>query len=983
MSRMSQASGSILPPLSSLVGPKKVSPAEGPGKGEREESVDSGCSSLNSFAKSLQKAEALLWNCMTPSLRRLLQQRADASTYDSDEEDSPGALARLAQVEHSFLGLSRCLCVQENPRTETFQGHVKPAAGDTAQGAFSYHPVFPSVAKHCATLHALLQHRHHLRLAREYSRRLKGASDFVRQLLGLVVVQQQALEDWGGDPGGGRQLRGLCEALRTHASHWSGLRRKMRSDPWLRALLLQRHESVTHMKRALGLLALHALRLVERYVEGLLLRLARASPTAASPALLSDLFQGLEIYNHVLSERALERASSEPWADPASRPQRREGVGDGAQAYPIERVLGVLATERGRLAAHRLHRLLLQQVPGDGLEQVRWEDTGVPWSLAEVGSCEPPTVEGRPSLAEELQALCREDKEVMDLVLGVLVASTDTLWHHVLKKPKQEKPPAEEGQEPPVLLAASPGLDERLSWSSLPSWKSVRWLDASYSEAAEVLYAQYRPLFWEATAASLAHRLELRQDQGQPVGGVPQHTERAAAMLAQELSQALSQARVPPECQVALQRLCLHLLLQGVFQSWDRGFCRALGSSLGDKCVAGPQRTAGMAHSRTAQLLRELHPPLAFALKCLEPPLAARAASAGLGSPTLRLELLTRCLATEQASCSWLVSKAYQHLASWSLCPFLLVTQGDLQLLKAETSRLTELVSNAFPEGGDSPREVRLALSSHQERQLCLQIHSTAASIQAFSRDVLQMFSTDCKRMSAEIFSQTMPLGKHWRAGLRADLPSSPSEYATAAAQTVLGQILQGIQLLPRNSQVPALTHVMTAFVEAWMDHILAQKIRFSLQGALQLKQDFEVVRQLVQSEDGGLSPEIQQAVLSLRIFQQMDSAIACLVQQPSSKACLPSHPWESFRKCCSHNGIRSQDFPTSNLNSLESLDVQASRNSTALETPSADLLSKLQSSCTPESYLTSTQQEWLSLRLHGTRRWKVPGLPCTRSSEP
>lgn len=29
------------------------------------------------------------------------------------------------------------------------------------------------------------------------------------------------------------------------------------------------------------------------------------------------------------------------------------------------------------------------------------------------------------------------------------------------------------------------------------------------------------------------------------------------------------------------------------------------------------------------------------------------------------------------------------------------------------------------------------------------------------------MFSTDCKRMSAEIFDQTMPLGKHWRVGLR------------------------------------------------------------------------------------------------------------------------------------------------------------------------------------------------------------------------
>ena len=44
---------------------------------------------------------------------------------------------------------------------------------------------------------------------------------------------------------------------------------------------------------------------------------------------------------------------------------------------------------------------------------------------------------------------------------------------------------------------------------------------------------------------------------------------------------------------------------------------------------------------------------------------------------------------------------------------------------------------------------------------------SPRSAPQLFSGDVLKMFSTDCKRMSAEIFDQTMPLGKHWRVGLR------------------------------------------------------------------------------------------------------------------------------------------------------------------------------------------------------------------------
>ncbi|NXR08584.1 CC142 protein, partial [Semnornis frantzii] len=193
-----------------------------------------------------------------------------------------------------------------------------------------------------------------------------------------------------------------------------------------------------------------------------------------------------------------------------------------------------------------------------------------------------------------------------------------------------------------------------------------------------------------------------------------------------------------------------------------------------------------------------------------------------------RLQVLSRCVATAQASCWWLMSRACRYLSAWALPQFLIVTQGDLQLLKTETDNLVLLVSETFPVPGDTPPGLSPNTSSSPwERQLCQQLHFVATSIQLFSGDVLKMFSTDCKRMSAEIFDQTMPLGKHWRVGLRPDLPSSPSAYAAAAVQAVLGQVLQGAQLLPRDAQAPALARVTTAFLEAWMDHILAQRIKF------------------------------------------------------------------------------------------------------------------------------------------------------------
>ncbi|XP_066488298.1 coiled-coil domain-containing protein 142 [Tiliqua scincoides] len=917
------------------------SPA-GPGGAERAGAAEAGSGSL---AKSLQRAEALWRHCVPPGLKRLLPPgRAESTAEDSSEEDD--AWPSPARVERGLQGLSRCLCVQEDPRTETFQGHLRPEA---AQGPFSFHAARARVAQRCATLHALLQHRHRLQLARHYSRRLRAACAFVRRL-GAVERRPPP-----GCPG--RLLRELCEELRTHAAHWDGLRRRMSGDPWLRPLLLQRHEVVQHMRRALSLLALHAVRLLERCAEALLRGLAHACPPPPL-ASFSDFFQGLEVYNQVLSDRALQQAFVELQVTSGGGCVQR-GAGSWHN-FPVERVLGVLASERGRLAAQKLYPCFLWQHSGAvGVKPVPWEGSAESWLLD--GHSQ--SGKGSPSLSTELQALCQEEEELMLLLLGELVASSDSLWHHVLNRPKQEKPL--ECRNPSDVLGESDS-------ASLPSWKSVRWLDASFTEAAAVLYAQYRPLLWRATALSLAQQLEFHLP-------LTQFQEGAAAALGQQLSHTLAEACVPPESSEELRSLSLRLLMREVLQHWDQGFCHALGLGLTDKCMVKSALGRGAACSPTAQRLQSLCLPLAFSLRCLDAQHAGSTAGGLLVPAGLRLQLLSLLVATSHASCYWVMSKAYQHLASWSLSQFLLVTQGDLQLLKAETDKMLKLGSTALPKG-----RRQSSLASQQEQELSLQIHSTATRIQLFARDVLQLFSSDCKRMSAEIFGQTMPLGKHWRLALRTELPSSPSEYASAAAQTVLGQVLQGIQLLPRDAQVPALGQVTTAFLEAWMEHILAQKIKFSLQGALQLKQDFNLVRELLHSEDYGLSPEIRQLVLSLRIFQQVDNAIACLLQQPS-RASLPLHTWDAFHKCCSYNGIRTQEGGPGSLNSLESLEGLPVQVEASLPSQVGDLLSRVQGGgCSPETYLSSTQQEWLALRLHGGRRWKVPGLPCmSRTSEP
>lgn len=58
-------------------------------------------------------------------------------------------------------------------------------------------------------------------------------------------------------------------------------------------------------------------------------------------------------------------------------------------------------------------------------------------------------------------------------------------------------------------------------------------------------------------------------------------------------------------------------------------------------------------------------------------------------------------------------------------------------------------------------------------------------------------------------------------------------------------------------------------------------------------------MRELLGSERYGLAPETRQSLLALRVFQQMDGAILCLLQQPGGAAGAAPRPWHSLRRCC------------------------------------------------------------------------------------
>uniref|UniRef100_W5MYQ8 Coiled-coil domain containing 142 n=1 Tax=Lepisosteus oculatus TaxID=7918 RepID=W5MYQ8_LEPOC len=972
-----------------------------------------------SFTKSLQKAEALLRNRLNPGLKWLLKQKSDGSGSDVENEDSfiscegytSCSSRRFLKMENCVLGLGRQCHVLRNERTGCPQSYVKELSSDCE---FYYHPACIALNKHYGKLQHLLEERSQLLLFHEYTRRLKAASAFIANLSGLLDRERLRLNASRQDLESASsfseyRISTLCEELRIHVYHWSCLRDKARNDNWLRPVLFQKPEILESMKRTLNLVALQALVLMEQYICTVFHVLALADSPDVSTDSLEDVLNGTEIFNSLLSDTVVEQPSyvlhkycqqDHDWFISnllKSIYSKRCDKGDSLTPFSIVRLLKIVSKCRGQVAANKLYHwvtnqdALLSSAEQNSLRSQKWENikvaclqnqlrsvtktakTGI--SRAKVGESQ-----FRSCLSTQTHPLAvflKWDKDFMDKFCLALVSSTEMIGQHVLNRPTPDKPRIESpGKNCTETMDDEAEGDPNLCKTEEKT--NARRLIRHKSEATSILFSQYRTLLWEEFGSALFNILYHPSCNG-IFGSLNQCKEQMVFLAVKELHGGCRKALIPGECEGVINDLCMQVISKAAFVHWDQVMCKALGSGQKDKCLPDPNNEGSIVRTTTTTwLLQQLFHPLHTVLGSLKD--GGNWQKGNLCSS--ELTLLSCTVATVHSSSYWAMTKAYQFLSSWSLNQFLLVTQGDLKVLKAEIEKIVPLVEALNLDNKCTPG-LTGKLLLQQEKTLLAQLTEGAANIQAFSENVLKIFSTDCKKMAVEIFKQTMPGGKHWRVNCRAELPGSPSEYAASAAHSVLGQVLEGVQPLPDEARALALTEATTAFMEAWMEHILKQKIKFSVQGALQLKQDFDTIRELLKSEEYSLSEEIRQRLLSLGVFHQVDNAIICLLQQPASKAYVPSRTWEPFRRCCS-NPSRTRDFNTGSLNSLESMDVQVARNNAIVQAESSlapELLGKIKSNAIQESYLAGKQQDWLALRIHNGSRWKIPGLLCMNKS--
>ncbi|XP_075437645.1 coiled-coil domain-containing protein 142-like [Ascaphus truei] len=182
--------------------------------------------------------------------------------------------------------------------------------------------------------------------------------------------------------------------------------------------------------------------------------------------------------------------------------------------------------------------------------------------------------------------------------------------------------------------------------------------------------------------------------------------------------------------------------------------------------------------------------------------------------PPMEQSILSRCVASLQLCHHWLRSRTQHHVAMGAPGPLLLLTHGDLPVLQTESERLCCSVT-------ESPDFLA------RNQQLCLQIQTAADTIRDLAVTLPHTLSAACRQVAQGVFRQQMPAGRHWRGKFPAGPGVAPSDYAVCAARAVLVPVLDGIRVLPLDCRMPALSAVISAFMEAWMGHILHEGLRF------------------------------------------------------------------------------------------------------------------------------------------------------------
>ncbi|XP_077319346.1 uncharacterized protein LOC143941189 isoform X2 [Lithobates pipiens] len=685
----------------------------------------------------------------------------------------------------------------------------------------------------------------------ELSRRHGGTQQLVlltrqRHLLNLTrqfVVHQMSLMNYINgmcelieqSPPIPSRLSTMCLRLREVTSQCALLHRRLRGDPCLYPIPSpSMQDAIRNVPGVLLLMEVKATLLTEQFILRVLCRVAQV-PAEVTP----DLCRSLTLYNQVvdnLSKRGRPLAEVQPFC--------------------LSRTLEILAEERSGVLAGEMCRM--------------WSHYGLEDMLRrEMETYMKQATDARPSSSlqksqvvpgqrshSNLGVLVQEDRSHVTLVLqksqvvpgqrslsnlGVLVQedrremkshvnqATDPALRtsNSLQKKSQVVPGQRSSSDLGVLIQGDRsqvtpvlqilvGLDQKM-WNQVPS----------SSESA--IYSQYSARLWPALHSHVFHALCLGMKGPSAMPALPSLPEGVCASAVHVLRETFNSEDLPESCVSLGRSLSQNLLGVRSLIAWDSTLCQALSSALTDKCAAsmlGRGDPVSGNHSRTSGILVTLCQHLSALLvtassnhpsPCREPwnlgdPLISPPSSE-LCAIICQQGVLTRCTLTLHLCNVWLRSRAQIFVSSGSLSQLVLITHGDLPVIKAECRSLVAVAENAD------------WFTSTQSS--CLKIKGSRDVLEGLVVSLPQVLGSVCSQRAQDLFQHMMPAGRHWRGKLVTGPDPAASEYAQAAVSAVVVPVLDGVILLCLEERVSAVCVAVRVFMEAWMEHILREKIKF------------------------------------------------------------------------------------------------------------------------------------------------------------
>ncbi|XP_040187205.1 coiled-coil domain-containing protein 142 isoform X2 [Rana temporaria] len=819
----------------------------------------------------------------------------------------------------------------------------------------------------------------------ELSRRHGGSQQLVlltrrRHLLTLTrqfVVLQMSLMNYMNimcelieqSPPIPSRLSAMCLRLREVTSQCASLHRRLRGDPCLYPIPSpSMQDAIRNVPGVLLLMAVKAALLTEQFILRLLRRVAQV-PAEVTP----DLCRSLTLYNQVVDDLA---KRGRPLAE--------------LRPFCLSRTLEILAEERGGVLMGEMCRMWSRCGLGDVLrremETYMKQATDPDPTPSSTLQKKSQVVPGQRS-PSNLGILVQEDGSQVTLVLqkSQVVPGQRSLGVLVQEDRREMKSHMDQATDPALRTSNGQVVPGQRSSSNLgvliqgdrcqvtPVLQILVGLDQKMwnqvlSSSESAMYSQYCARLWPALHSQVFHALCLGMRGPRALPALPSLPEGVCASAVHVLRETFNSEDLPESCVSLGRSLSQNLLRVRSLIAWDNALCQALSSALTDKCGASTlgrgDPVSGNPHSRTSRILVTLCQHLSALLvtpnsssnhpsPSREPwNLGDRLTSLPPPEPCAVIcqqGALSRCAVTLHLCDVWLRSRAQIFVSSGSLGQLVLITHGDLPVIKAECRSLVAVAENG--DWGPS------AQSS------CLKIMRGRDVLEGLVVSLPHVLGSVCSRRAQDVFQHMMPAGRHWRGKLVTGPDLAASEYAQAAVSAVVVPVLDGVTPLCLEEQVSAVCVAVRVFMEAWMGHILREKIKFSLQGTLQLRRDFESVRDILRSQDSRLSPEVVQAALALPVFAQADNAIVCLLQQPSRKAYLQSGSCVLF-PCCPPLCRVAVDSMSDSLQSLDSLERRVWDGDTSRRVPRHS----------HDSYLPHNQRQWLSLRVH--KAWNGLSLP-------